>query len=318
MPTSEIFPDSGPDSGSNSGDALLDALRWQIDAGADEAIGERPVDRTAAPAEAAAMLARPPAPKAPAPNAPRGNASGGMAEASAARMAPAAAARPPANLTSTSEAQASAQRLAAAAKSITEIREALEAFEGCPLKATATNLCLYDGNPEARIMIVGEAPGAQEDRQGKPFVGPAGQLLDRMLAAIGLDRTKVYITNLLYWRPPGNRNPTPGEIASCLPFLERQMEILQPRLLLLVGGMSAKTLLNRSEGILKLRGRWADYHHPRLEHPIPALPTLHPAYLLRQPAQKREAWRDLLSFAEAMEREGLAPELGADGPKAPS
>ncbi|MGF1629891.1 MAG: uracil-DNA glycosylase [Kiloniellaceae bacterium] len=277
--------------------ALLEALRWQIEAGADEAIGTQPLDRTAVP------------PTAPA------HATGGLEEAPA-KALPAAvpakpvpddrtvAARPPASLASASETQASAQRLAAGANSIAEIRQALEAFDGCPLKATATNLCLFDGNPGARIMIVGEAPGAQEDRQGKPFVGPAGQLLDRMLAAIGLDREQVYITNLLYWRPPGNRNPTPGEIASCLPFLERQIEILQPKLLLLVGGMSAKTLLNRSEGILKLRGRWADYHHPRLPHPIPALPTLHPAYLLRQPAQKREAWRDLLAFAEAMEREG--------------
>jgi DNA polymerase len=278
--------------------ALLEALRWQIEAGADEAIGAQPLDRTAAPPAAA----------------PR--AGGGLAEAPA--RAPSAASasdkpaperaaqpRPPASLASASETQASAQRLAAGATSIEEIRQALEAFEGCPLKATATQLCLFDGNPQAPIMIIGEAPGAQEDRQGKPFVGPAGQLLDRMLAAIGLDRSAVYITNLLYWRPPGNRNPTPGEIASCLPFLERQIEILQPQLLLLVGGMSAKTLLNRSEGILKLRGRWADYHHPRLPHPIPALPTLHPAYLLRQPAQKREAWRDLLSFAEAMEREGI-------------
>ena len=280
--------------------ALLDALTWQIEAGADEAIGERPLNRLAGPPAAAAAPA------------------GGLAERAeaapsarpAATLTPAPPARPaatltPAGLASASETQASAQRLAAEARSIVEVRQALEAFDGCPLKATATNLCLYDGNPEARIMIVGEAPGAQEDRQGKPFVGPAGQLLDRMLAAIGLDRSKVYITNLLYWRPPGNRNPTPGEIASCLPFLERQIAILQPKLLLLVGGMSAKTMLNRSEGILKLRGRWADYHHPQLPHPIPALPTLHPAYLLRQPAQKREAWRDLLSFAEAMEREGL-------------
>lgn len=275
--------------------ALLDALKWQIEAGADEAIGDEPLNRLAArPAPAPAA---PPAPQVPPARPP-------------AAFTPAALT--PAALTSASETQASAQRLAAGARSIDEVRQALEAFEGCPLKATATNLCLYDGNPEARIMIVGEAPGAQEDRQGKPFVGPAGQLLDRMLAAIGLDRGRVYITNLLYWRPPGNRNPTPGEIASCLPFLERQIEILQPKLLLLVGGMSAKTLLNRSEGILKLRGRWADYHHPRLAHPIPALPTLHPAYLLRQPAQKREAWRDLLSFAEAMEREGLteAPRPG--------
>lgn len=289
---------------------FLEALKWQIEAGADEAIGEQPLDRTAArPAAAAAVPA-------PAPSAPPA----GMAEAP--QRPPAAASpqaapgrapqsRPAPSLTSASEAQASAQRLAAQAKTIEEIRQALEDFDGCPLKATATNLCMFDGNPEARIMIIGEAPGAQEDRQGKPFVGPAGQLLDRMLATIGLDRTRVYITNLLYWRPPGNRNPTPGEIASCLPFLERQIEVLQPKLLLLVGGMSAKTLLHRTEGILKLRGRWADYHHPRLEHPIPALPTLHPAYLLRQPAQKREAWRDLLSFAEAMEREGLAEPAAA-------
>jgi DNA polymerase len=274
--------------------ALLDALKWQIEAGADEAIGERPLNRLAAAAPVAA---------------PRG----GLAEAPSPAVrerpapAPPAAAKAPAALASASETQASARQLAAGATTIEGIRQALEAFEGCPLKATATSLCLYDGNPEARVMIVGEAPGAQEDRQGKPFVGPAGQLLDRMLAAIGLDRGQVYITNLLYWRPPGNRNPTPGEIAACLPFLERQIEILQPKLLLLVGGMSAKTLLNRSEGILKLRGRWADYHHPQLAHPIPALPTLHPAYLLRQPAQKREAWRDLLSFAEAMQREGIAP-----------
>jgi len=290
--------------GAEQNHALLEALKWQIEAGADEAVGEQPVNRLA-------VAAAPPAAK----PAPAARPEAGLGDALARALPPAAppafpaaqpdAGRPAANLASASETQASAQRLAAGAASIEEVRQALGAFEGCPLKATATNLCLYDGNPAASIMIVGEAPGAQEDRQGKPFVGPAGQLLDRMLAAIGLDRSKVYITNLLYWRPPGNRNPTPGEIASCLPFLERQIEILQPKLLLLVGGMSAKTLLNRSEGILKLRGRWADYHHPRLPHPIPALPTLHPAYLLRQPAQKRDAWRDLLSFAEAMEREGI-------------
>lgn len=272
--------------------ALLDALKWHIEAGADEAIGEQPMNRLAPPGAAPGS----------------GRAAASVAAEGpryAARMAPAAP-RPSAPLASANETQSEAQRIAGAANTIEELRAALESFDGCPLKATATHLCLYDGNPDAQIMIIGEAPGAQEDRQGKPFVGPAGQLLDRMLAAIGLDRGQVYITNLLFWRPPGNRNPTPGEIATCLPFLERQIEILQPKLLLLVGGMSAKTLLNRNEGILKLRGRWADYHHPRLAHPIPALPTLHPAYLLRQPAQKREAWRDLLSFLEAMEREGLA------------
>ena len=289
--------------------ALLDALKWQIEAGADEAIGAAAVDRTVtqAPATGTARAA------APSPGMAEAPMQGPQTSVSPARhreSSPPAAKRS-ATLVSASETQASAQRLAAEAKTVEEIRQALEVFEGCPLKATATNLCLFDGNPEAKIMIIGEAPGAQEDRQGKPFVGPAGQLLDRMLAAIDLDRDKVYITNLLYWRPPGNRNPTPAEIASCLPFLERQIEILRPKLLLLVGGMSAKTLLHRTEGILKLRGRWADYHHPRLEHPIPALPTLHPAYLLRQPAQKREAWRDLLSFAEAMQREGLGTAAGA-------
>ncbi|WP_299618217.1 uracil-DNA glycosylase family protein [Pelagibius sp.] len=272
--------------------AALAALRWLVEAGADEAIGEIPVDRTApapaaprpAPAELAEPAARAPAPPSEAPRRPRA----------------------PAKLTAASESQADAQRLAAAANSVEDLRQTLEDFDGCPLKATATNLCLFDGNPEARIMIIGEAPGAQEDRQGKPFVGPAGQLLDRMLTAIGLDRSRVYITNLLFWRPPGNRNPTPAEIAVCLPFLERQIELLDPKLLLLTGGMSAKTLLNRSEGILRLRGRWDDYRHPRLDDPIPALPTLHPAYLLRQPAQKREAWKDLLSFSQAMERVGLA------------
>ncbi len=281
--------------------AALAALQWLIDAGADEAVGEEAVDRTAPPAAA---------PREPTPEAAKDTRAQprGLSEAPArARAAAHSPTRAPAaaSLLSASETQADAQRLALAAQSIEEIRQALEVFEGCPLKATATNLCLYDGNPEAKIMIIGEAPGAQEDRQGKPFVGPAGQLLDRMLAAIGLDRSKVYITNLLFWRPPGNRNPTPAEIAVCLPFLERQVEILAPKLIMLSGGMSAKTLLNRSEGILRLRGHWADYRHPRMAEPIPALPTLHPAYLLRQPAQKREAWRDLLAFSEAMERAGL-------------
>ncbi|WP_422365131.1 uracil-DNA glycosylase [Pelagibius sp.] len=287
--------------------AALAALQWLIDAGADEAIGALPCDRTALPEKKAAKRSAPGSQQAADPSAAMAAPPGSPAAASPSSPNPSPRGRAAANLASASETQADAQRLAMAAGSVEDIRAALEEFEGCPLKATATNLCLYDGNPEARMMIIGEAPGAQEDRQGKPFVGPAGQMLDRMLAAIGLDRSQVYITNLLYWRPPGNRNPTPAEIAACLPFLERQIELLSPRLLLLTGGMSAKTLLNRSEGILRLRGRWDDYRHPRRDQPIPALPTLHPAYLLRQPAQKREAWRDLLSFAEAMEREGLEP-----------
>ncbi len=159
-------------------------------------------------------------------------------------------------------------------------------------------------------MIIGEAPGAEEDRQGLPFVGAAGRLLDRMLAGIGLDRNSVYITNILVWRPPGNRTPTGTEIAACLPFVERHIELVDPEYLMLTGGISAKTLLGRSEGILKLRGRWFHYQHAGMARPIPALASLHPAYLLRQPAQKRLAWRDFLALKEALES-GRDPLLSA-------
>jgi DNA polymerase len=163
------------------------------------------------------------------------------------------------------------------------------------------NLVFADGDPQARVMVIGEGPGAEEDRRGLPFVGVSGRLLDRMLAAIGLDRTSAYITNVLFWRPPGNRTPTGTEIAACLPFVERHIELVDPEYLLLAGGISAKTLLGRSEGILKLRGRWAHYQHAGMARPIPAMASLHPAYLLRQPAQKRLAWRDFLALREALE-----------------
>ncbi|MBM3571644.1 MAG: uracil-DNA glycosylase, partial [Alphaproteobacteria bacterium] len=160
---------------------------------------------------------------------------------------------------------------------------------------TATNLVFGDGNPQAGLMLIGEAPGADEDRQGLPFVGVSGQLLDRMLAAIGRDRRSAYITNILPWRPPGNRQPTPAEIALCLPFIQRHIELVAPRVMVLVGGTSAKALLGRAEGIMKLRGRWFEYASVGLAQPVAALATYHPAYLLRTPAQKREAWRDLLA-----------------------
>jgi DNA polymerase len=193
-----------------------------------------------------------------------------------------------------------AHALARAARSLDELREALMAFDGCPLKDTATNLVFADGNPSSRVMIVGEAPGADEDRDGRPFVGVSGQLLDRMLAQIGLDRTSVYITNIIFWRPPGNRQPTTAEVAACLPFVERHIELANPSILLLAGGASAKTLLARNEGIMRLRGRWFLYESTGMSRPIPALPTFHPAFLLRQPAQKREAWRDLLALSEKL------------------
>jgi DNA polymerase len=258
--------------------ALLEALAWQAEAGADEAIGAEPVNRYREKAEGIAM----PDPRRAAAPPPR-------------------AAVPPRPALAESSATLSARGLAGAARSVAELAEALAAFDGCPLKQTATKLVFADGNPEARVMIIGEAPGADEDRAGLPFVGVSGQLLDRMLAWIGLDRAKAYIANVLFWRPPGNRQPTPAEIAACLPFVERHIELVSPDLLLLVGGASAKTLLARSEGITKLRGRWFQYESAGLSRPIPALPTYHPAFLLRQPAQKREAWRDLLLLQERLE-----------------
>ena len=186
----------------------------------------------------------------------------------------------------------------AGAETIDELGNAVSAFEGCGLKQTATTTVIGDGNPEAAIMLIGEAPGAEEDRQGLPFVGPAGRLLDRMLAAIGLDRTKVYITNILPWRPPGNRSPTPEEVAICLPFVERQIEIVDPELLILVGGISAKAILGRVEGITKLRGKWFTYSTPRAARSITTTAIFHPAYLLRQSALKRQAWQDLLAIRD--------------------
>ena len=258
--------------------ADLTTLRWLIDMGADEAIGESPVDRFAVPR---AQASAPPAEIRRAPPSP----------------APAAPAPPasPANVAMTA-AVASARTLAAAASTVAELEAAVGGFDGCALKATATRLVFGDGNPKAKVMLIGEAPGADEDRQGKPFVGVSGQLLDRMLGWIGLDRDSAYVTNILFWRPPGNRPPTTAEIAACLPFVERHIELVAPQILVLVGGASAKALLNTQEGIMKLRGRWFEFTRPGLARPIPAIATFHPAYLLRTPGQKRQAWQDLLAI----------------------
>ncbi len=195
--------------------------------------------------------------------------------------------------------------MAAATRTLDQLREAIAAFDGCALKETATNLVFADGNPTAPVMFVGEAPGADEDREGLPFVGVSGQLLDRMLAWVGLDRTGFYITNILPWRPPGNRQPTSGEIAACKPFIERHIELADPRLLVFVGGTAAKTLLNTNQGIMRLRGGWQEYRTPGMaengQSPIPALAMFHPAFLLRSPAQKRLAWRDILSLSVKLE-----------------
>ncbi len=282
--TDFIAPES---SGAASFASPTETLRWLIEAGADEAVGEQPVDRFHEPDRAMPPTAAP----TPASARPAGR------ESPADRPAapdPGAAGAPSAG-------NPSARAAAAAARTLGELEAALRAFDGCALKSTATNLVFGDGNPAARVMLVGEAPGGDEDRIGKPFVGVSGQLLDRMLAAIGLDRTSVYITNVIFWRPPGNRQPTPAEVAACLPFVERHIELVAPDLLVLVGGASAKTLLARSEGITRLRGRWFQYESTGMPRPVPALPIYHPAFLLRQPAQKREAWKDLLTLAEAID-----------------
>ena len=197
---------------------------------------------------------------------------------------------------------ADARTLAASCRSLMALNKALSTFEGCALKETAINLCFADGNPEAEIMLIGEAPGAQEDRQGKPFVGPSGQLLDRMLKTIELDRSKVYITNVIYWRPPGNRSPTAAEIAICQPFLERQIELLKPKLLVFVGGIAARALLGVTQGVTKLRGRSFVYKGEDGRE-TPAIVMFHPAYLLRQPAQKRFAWRDLILIKKTLKND---------------
>jgi DNA polymerase len=179
-----------------------------------------------------------------------------------------------------------------------DLRAALAAFEGCALKSTATQLVFADGNPQAKIMFVGEAPGRDEDIEGLPFVGRSGKLLDRMLNAIGLDRSCVYIANIIPWRPPGNRTPTPQESQTCLPFIQRQIELVDPDILVCLGGPSAQTLLGIREGITKMRGRWFSYQTGKRE--IRALATFHPAFLLRSPLQKRLAWRDFLAIKRAL------------------
>ncbi len=260
-------------------------LAFYQEAGVDAPIGETPVDR----------LAGDPPPAAPA---------GEPAGAGAAARSPIARIgelreRPGAAVLPSPDAAVMAARAAAkAAASLEELRAILDRFEGCALRTTATQLVFADGNPRSRVMFVGEAPGRDEDIEGLPFVGRSGKLLDRMMAAIGLDRGCAYIANIVPWRPPGNRTPTPQESAICLPFTRRQIELADPDVLVCLGGPSAQTLLEIRDGILKARGRWFSYHTGTRE--IRAIATLHPAYLLRQPLQKRLAWRDFLAIKKAL------------------
>jgi DNA polymerase len=257
---------------------LQQLLAFYVEAGVDCALGEEPVNRLAdpqaAPPSRVAVQPARPAPAAPVLT--------GLAEPPPA---------PDAAITSAREAARTAPTLEA-------LRALLDTFDGCALRATATQLVFADGNPKARVMFVGEAPGRDEDIEGLPFVGRSGKLLDRMIAAIGLDRSRAYIANVIPWRPPGNRTPTPQETQICLPFIRRQIELVNPDILVTLGNPSTQTLLGTREGIMRTRGKWFDYDTG--SRVIRALPTFHPAYLLRSPSYKRLSWQDLRAIAKAL------------------
>ncbi|KEO59579.1 MULTISPECIES: uracil-DNA glycosylase [Thalassospira] len=281
----------------------LQALIWQFEMGADEAIADEPLDRFKASESLSRQAAGQPGRASLPPN--------GGAAARPAMPRPAGGATPMTPpppmppgagflLSDTPhEARQSARDLAAAATNLADLKEAVEKFEGCALKKSASNTVFGVGNPEARLVLVGEAPGAEEDRQGEPFVGPSGKLLDAMLRSIGFAREEVYITNILPWRPPGNRQPTTAEIAVCEPFVRRHLELIGPKVVICLGGSAAKTLMEEDRGITRLRGTWK-------EIPLGAASVadvtamFHPAYLLRTPEQKRMAWRDLRAVAQKL------------------
>lgn len=285
-------------------------LAFYVEAGVDVLLVEDAVDRfTEIPQSRPGMLAVPPGPRdAPAalPAATAGTARprpasdrprpGGtppqrFALGAAGSAAPQAPLAPEAAIMAAREAARSAQDL-------DELRAILDRFEGCALRSTARRLVFADGNPQAKIMFVGEAPGREEDLEGLPFVGPSGRLLDRMMAAIGLSRTSAYIGNVVPWRPPGNRTPTPQETETCLPFIRRQIELADPDILMCLGAPSAQALLGIKDGIRRSRGHWHAYHTGRRE--IRAIATFHPAYLLRSPLEKRLAWRDFLAVKNVL------------------
>lgn len=276
--------------------AVESLMAFWAEAGVDVAYADAPQDRTAhaaailrgkiEPATAAAPKPTRPervAPAAPAPTKPRFDFSAAIQ------------ATPP-------PAAEDARRLAAAAPDLEALARAIADFDGCSLKFEGAKQAVFSrGAADAPVMIIGEGPGADEDRQGQPFVGRAGQLLDKMIAAAGLT-DRVFITNTVFWRPPGNRTPSPDEQMACAPFLERAIALVQPKVLLLAGGASAKSVLKQTTGILALRGRWFEWRSEDGALEIPAMPTLHPAFLLRQPGAKKKAWEDLLTLAERVDR----------------
>jgi DNA polymerase len=257
--------------------ALESLLAFWSEAGMDVCVQDEPVNRMAPPVRPAPLAA----------------------PALVRQVAPAPEASP-----EIGEALEQAKALAAAAGDLAALAEAIAAFDGCPLKFQGARQAVFSrGDPQAPVMAIGEGPGGEEDQQGAPFVGRAGKLLDLMLDAAGI-HDRVFITNTVFWRPPGNRTPSLMEQSVCAPFLERAIELVQPKILLLVGGASAKFMLRKDEGILSLRGRWFEWRSANGELVLPALPTLHPAFLLRQPAAKKRAWSDLLTLAERLDRHG--------------
>lgn len=270
-------------------------LKWYVEMGVDECIGDDPIDRYAASQE---MLAR--------KHVAQAQTQTQTSAPSSTAVHPRPSTAPQQEVKATDEMVHTAVEAARKATTVEELRQAVLSYDGCHLKKTAMNTVFADGNPKADIMFIGEAPGADEDRQGVPFVGEQGKLLDKMLHSCGLedeigDRSKVYISNVLFWRPPGNRNPTQSEIAVCLPFVERHIELVDPKIIVCLGGAAAKAVLGHHEGISRLRGRWFDHASPKLSRPVKATALFHPAYLLRSPAQKRRAWADLLNIIEKLE-----------------
>ena len=258
-------------------------LEWHRLIGVDETTADVPVDRfVVADLESQPkVIAEPSVPHT------------ASSEAALEQSLPSLSAMPEPLPPSSDESVKTAVDLAAAADSVEALHATLETFDGCALKKTATNLVFVDGNPDAVVLFIGEGPGAEEDRQGLPFVGPSGKLLDKMLASIGIKREEILISNTVFWRPPGNRTPAPQEAATCMPFVERLIELADPHVLVPLGGPAAKSLLGETQGIGRLRGRWFSFKTPRMSHPIAAMPMFHPAYLLRTPIQKRAAWNDL-------------------------
>jgi uracil-DNA glycosylase family 4 len=284
----------------NSARAARELLAFYLDAGADALLGEEPIDRMTDEAVSRSPAVGPAFEGESGPKRSEGSGTSSSLPSrrplSAALPAKSAAsAQPPA---SPETAVMAAREAAANAKTLDDLRALLADFQGCALRATATQLVFADGTPQSRVMFVGEAPGYEEDISGRPFVGRSGKLLDLMMGAIGLDRTKAYVANVVPWRPPGNRTPTPQETAICLPFIRRQIELANPDFLICLGGPAMQTLLGIKDGITRSRGRWMPYDTGARE--IRAMATFHPAFLLRSPLQKRFAWRDFLALKKAL------------------